>query len=516
MLELCHSLDIFSMSTINDLLEIIKNSDKERTLARLGAFGYFRRKKNAVDPEIVHLAYEFAKEAHAGQVRTNGEPYVTHCLETAIILAKMNMDQDTIVAGLLHDVPEDTTYSLVDVKKNFGKEVALLVAGITKLGVIKYRGIQRYAENLRRMFVSMAKDVRIVIIKMADRIHNLQTLDALRPDKQKRIAQESLEIYAPIANRLGISVLKGMIEDLSFPYVHPEEYAWFVKEIEPRIQEEIDHVDSVITEISKVLKKEKIKVLSIHGREKRIYSLYTKLLRPEYNKQLDKIHDLVALRIIVPDIAACYNVLGIVHKEYTPIVGRIKDYIAQPKPNGYQSLHTTVQTRGKKRVEFQIRTQDMHSEAEYGVAAHWMYKEKDSKQKSPHPKGYVLPKKYEWINELVDWQRNINDTEQYLDSLRVDFFHSRIFVLTPKGDVIDLPAQATPVDFAYHVHTWIGDHATAAKVNGMMVSLDKELQNGDVVEIITDKNRKGPSRDWLTFVKTQTTKSKIKAKALKH
>ena len=355
------------------------------------------------------------------------------------------MDQDTIIAGLLHDVPEDTTYSLVDVEKNFGKEVAQLVAGITKLGVIKYRGIERYAENLRKMFISMAQDIRIVLIKMADRLHNLRTLEHLPAEKQQRIAQESLEIYAPIANRLGMGVIKGEIEDLAFPYVYPDEYAWMKKEVLPKIEIKMEYVEKVI----ELTKKE---------------------------------------------------------------AGRIKDYISQPKPNGYQSLHTTVFCIDGKITEFQIRTKKMHEQAEYGIAAHWLYKENSKNKKIGGP-GYTPPKKLKWVEDLVQWQRGVADSQQYLKSLTVDVFQNRIFVFTPKGDVIDLPENATPVDFAYHVHSWIGDHCSGAKINNQIVSLDRKLKNGDVIEIITDKKRKGPSRDWLKFATTAAAKSKIRSGA---
>ncbi|OGY47804.1 MAG: hypothetical protein A2840_01135 [Candidatus Buchananbacteria bacterium RIFCSPHIGHO2_01_FULL_47_11b] len=461
---------------------------------------------------MIRLAYDFAEEAHKGQIRKSGQPYINHPLETAITLARMGMDQDTIIAGLLHDVPEDTTYSLVDVEKNFGKEVAQLVAGITKLGVIKYRGIERYAENLRKMFISMAQDIRIVLIKMADRLHNLRTLEHLPAEKQQRIAQESLEIYAPIANRLGMGVIKGEIEDLAFPYVYPDEYAWMKKEVLPKIEIKMEYVEKVIELTKKELAKNKIKILSIHGRPKRLYSLYKKLIKPHYDRDVSKIYDLVAIRIIVESVQDCYNVLGILHQQWKPLAGRIKDYISQPKPNGYQSLHTTVFCIDGKITEFQIRTKKMHEQAEYGIAAHWLYKENSKNKKIGGP-GYTPPKKLKWVEDLVQWQRGVADSQQYLKSLTVDVFQNRIFVFTPKGDVIDLPENATPVDFAYHVHSWIGDHCSGAKINNQIVSLDRKLKNGDVIEIITDKKRKGPSRDWLKFATTAAAKSKIRSGA---
>jgi GTP pyrophosphokinase len=502
------------VSTINDLLKILKEGN-HRGSAKTPIFPQLRRYKSEYDLDLVKLAYDFAKEAHKNQKRKSGELYINHPLETAIILAKMGMDQPSIIAGLLHDVPEDTDYSLVDVEKNFGEEVAKLVAGITKLGIIKYRGMEKYAENLRKMFVSMAQDIRIILIKMADRLHNLKTLDALPVEKQKRIAQESLEIYAPIANRLGMGHIKGELEDLAFPHVYPKKYQWMKKEILPKIEMRMEYVQKVIKVAKKELEKQKIKITSIHGRAKRLYSLYQKLLKPHYNGDVTKIYDLVALRIIVPTIADCYNTLGIIHHLWKPLPGRIKDYISQPKPNGYRSIHSTAFCLEGKIVEFQIRTLEMHEQAEYGIAAHWHYKETEKKPKKLGEKGYTLPKKFRWVEDLVRWQKGIQDNQQYLKSLAIDFFRNRIFVFTPEGDVIDLPEEATPVDFAYHVHTWIGDHCVGAKVNGQMSSLDDKLKNGDVVEIITDKNRAGPSRDWLAFVKTGAAKSKIKSRAAK-
>jgi len=498
---------------INDLIKTIREESRGN---KIPVLPLLRRAKSEYDLDLIRLAYDFAKQAHEGQARKSGEPYINHSLETAITLAKIGMDQATIIAGLLHDVPEDTDYSLVDIEKNFGPEVAKLVAGITKLGIIKYRGMEKYAENLRKMFISMAQDIRIVMIKMADRLHNLKTLASLPPEKQKRIAQESLEIYAPIANRLGMGSIKGDLEDLAFPYVYPEKYLWLKENILPQIKLRMEYIEKVIKLVEKELVAEKIKIVSIHGRQKRLYSLYQKLTRPQYNSDITKIHDLVALRIILPTISDCYHVLGIIHRLWKPLPGRIKDYIAQPKPNGYQSLHTTVFCLDGKIVEFQIRTKNMHEQAEYGIAAHWHYKENNKNSKKISDKGYTLPKKFNWIQDLVKWQKEIQDNQQYLKSLSVDFFHNRIFVFTPKGDVIDLPEDATPVDFAYHVHSWIGDHCSGSKINSQMSSLDSTLKNGDVIEIITDKNRKGPSLDWLKFVKTGAAKDKIRSKAAKY
>lgn len=501
------------MTELTDLLKILKENNKEsfKGSGRLSLPNFITGEKPEYDLDLIRLAFDFAKEAHKDQVRKSGEPYIEHPLATAIILAEMGMDESTIIAGLLHDVPEDTDYSLVDIEKNFGPEVAKLVAGITKLGIIKYRGMEKYAENLRKMFVSMAQDIRIVVIKMADRLHNLKTLDALPKNKQKRIAQESLEIYAAIAHRLGMGQIKGEIEDLAFKYVFPDQYEWMTKEILPKMQTKLEYIQKIIKIVEKELKKNKLEILDIHGRKKRLFSLYRKLRKPHYDGDASKIYDLVALRIIVPTIADCYNSLGIIHQLWKPLPGRIKDHIAQPKPNGYRSLHSTVFCDEGKIVEFQIRTPQMHQEAEFGIAAHWQYKEGVKPGSKFSDKGYTLPKKFEWIKDLVDWQKGISDNKQYLKSLTIDFFENRIFVFTPEGDVIDLPEGSTPIDFAYHVHSWIGDHCSGVKINNRIASLDTQIKNGDVIEIITDKNRKGPSPDWLKFVKTSASKSKIKS-----
>ncbi|HNW09142.1 MAG TPA: RelA/SpoT family protein [bacterium] len=456
------------------------------------------------DLELVKLAYDFAATAHQSRTRMSGEPYIVHPLATAQKLAELNLDVPTIIAGLLHDIPEETEITVEQIEKDFGKEIAHLVDGITKLGKIKYRGIERYAENLRKMFVAMSDDIRVIFIKFADRIHNLKTLAALPPVKQQRIATESLEIYAPIADRLGMSQIKGEIEDLAFPYVYPQAYNWLLKII-PR---EYRTREKYLAQVKKLLEQElkhnhiTSETVSIHGRTKHLYSLYKKLLRPDINKDISKIYDLVALRIVLPTIGDCYSTLGIIHKLYKPFPGRIKDYIAQPKPNGYQSLHTTVFADNGQIIEFQIRTTKMHKEAEFGIAAHWHYKEHQ---------GNIDKKNTNWIKELVKWQQEIRDNEQFISSIKLDVFQNRIFVFTPKGDVIDLPEKSTPIDFAYHVHSWVGDKCVGAKINNQMVNLGAELKNGDIVEIITDKNRPGPSEDWLELTKTSMAKTKIKS-----
>ncbi|MEK7084594.1 MAG: RelA/SpoT family protein [Patescibacteria group bacterium] len=471
---------------------------QEQSIATL--IGHIKRYAPKADLDMVRLAYDFAKKAHEGQFRKSGEPYIIHPLAAAHILADMRIDPVVITATLLHDVPEDTHVTLEEIEKNFGEDIASMVRGITKLGKLKYRGVERYIENLRKMFVAMAEDVRVMIIKFADRIHNLQTLDALPPEKQYRVALESLEIYAPIANRLGMAEMKGTLEDLAFQYVYPKEYLR-AKRIRDEKLEGLDtYIRTIRQKAAKELKAAGVQFLSIQGRHKRLYSFYQKLIKKD--NEIAKIYDLVAIRIFVPTVADCYATLGILHKLWRPIKGRIKDYISQPKPNGYQSLHTTVFSDEGEHIEFQIRTPKMHEEAEYGVAAHWHYDEKGARLPS---------KEIRWAKELADIQKDILNKLSDLEAMKVDFLQTRIFVFTPKGDVIDLPDGATPVDFAYHIHTEVGNKCTAAVVNDDMVSLDTNLKNGDVVEIVTDKNRKGPNQDWLASVKTHTAKNHIKA-----
>jgi len=458
------------------------------------------------DLEMVQLAYDFATEAHKGQKRLNGEDYITHPLATAQKLAEMKLGIPIIIAGLLHDIPEETKITLKEIEKNFGKDVASMIEGITKLGKIKYRGIERYIENLRKMFLAMARDLRVIIIKFADRLHNLQTLEALPPHKRLRIAQETLEIYAPIANRLGIGELKGALEDEAFKYVYPEEYKWVKNLIKDRLEKKEEYLKKIIKIIKNELTKEGIKYLSIHGRTKHLFSFYRKLLK--YDRDVNLIYDLIAVRIIVKNVSDCYATLGIIHKKWKPLKGRIKDYIAQPKPNGYRSLHTTVFCEDGEIIEIQIRTKEMHEEAEFGIASHWQYDESGKESR-------LITKKLKWVEELTKWQKEIQENQKYLEELKIDVFRDRIFVFTPKGDVIDLPEDSTPIDFAYHVHTDLGNKCVGAIVNDQMASLDTKLNSGDVVKILIDKNRKGPSSDWLKFVKTSMARQKIKSQ-IKH
>lgn len=451
------------------------------------------------DIDLVSLAFDFAANAHKGQTRASGEPYIFHSLATAQTLAELNLDVPIIIAGLLHDVPEDTAVTLADIEKNFGADVAGMVSGITKLGKLKYRGVERYIENLRKMFVAMAQDIRVVLIKFADRLHNLKTLDHLPEKKRYRVALESLEIFAPLAGRLGMGEIRAQLEDLSFKYVNPKEYEWIIK-----LQTESSHQrKKILEEVKNITQKEMettgVNIISFQGRVKHVYSLYRKILR--YNRDISKIYDIIALRLIVKNVADCYAALGIVHKLWRPMPGRIKDYIAQPKPNGYQSLHTTIFALENQIVEFQIRTQKMHEESEFGIAAHWNFKDGGEKNKA----------KLTWIKELSAFQQNALKKMSDLEAIKFDFLQNRIFIFTPNGDIIDLPESSTPVDFAYAIHTDVGNQCTGAKVNNQLSSLDSSLRNGDVVEIITDKKRKGPNPAWLDFVKTHVAKQRIRS-----
>jgi len=487
------------MSILNTINKEIKNPDD--LYNRLEVL----IKKHNPDAELdmLKLAYEFAKNAHEGQKRASGDPYITHSLYTAITLAKMRLNIPIVVAAILHDVPEDTSKTINEIKKEFGSDVASMVAGITKLGKIKYRGMERYIENLRKMFIAMAEDIRVVFIKFADRLHNLQTIEYLPPKKRYRVALETLEIYAPIANRLGMGEIKGKLEDLAFKYVYPQEYKWTESIIEKFYPKKEIYLAQAIKNSERFLHEANINPIEVFGRRKFKYSLYKKLLRKD--KDINNVYDIVALRIIVKDIAECYATLGIIHKHWKPIKGRIKDYIAQPKPNGYKSLHTTVWDNGDI-LEVQIRTQNMHDEAEFGIAAHWMYDENGKKA--------VVGKEIKWMQDLAQIQKEFENKKQYLSELevlKIDVFQSRIFVFTPKGDVIDLPEEATPVDFAYAIHSDIGNQCIGAVINEQIQQLNTPLRSGDVVHIITNKDRKGPNEDWVKFVKTRNARSKIRA-----
>jgi len=450
--------------------------------------------------KFIKKAYDLAHESHKNQKRKSGEPYFNHALATAGFVAQWGFGQTSIAAALLHDVVEDTDYPLERIKEEFGEETAFLVEGVTKLGKIKYRGAENKVENFRKLILSLSQDIRVVIVKLADRLHNMRTLSALPKQKQKRIALETLEIYAPIAYRLGFQWLSGELEDLSFPYVYPNEYSSLLKNLKTKYKEADVYIKKTKPEVEKLLRKSKIDFIKITSRAKRYYSLYKKLLYHEMN--IEKIYDLVALRIITKNIADCYAVLGAIHSVWPPLPGRIKDYIALPKPNGYQSLHTTVFFVNNRITEIQIRTQEMHKRSETGNAAHWLYKSSLSKKSTA--------KELQWVQQLQDWQAKFTDSKEFLEAMKIDFFKDRIFVVTPKGDVIDLPAGATPVDFAYQIHSEIGDNCSGAKINGKIVPLDHKLHSGDLVEILIQKNKK-PSPSWLNFVKTSIAKNHIRS-----
>lgn len=454
------------------------------------------------DTTKLRLAYDFALEAHAGQLRKTGEPYIQHPLHTAFLLTEIKADLPTIIAGLIHDVPEDTDKTIEDVRKNFGEEVATLVESVTKLGKIKYRGIERYRENLKKMFLAMATDIRVIFIKFCDRLHNLRTLEGLPEAKQKRIAQETLEIYAPIAGMLGIWRLKWQLEDLCFKYLYPEKFQELEQKYEvEKKAERNQYFQKIKKELLPRLAETNLKY-DLEVRFKHLYSIYQKMQRKD--RKFDEIYDVFALRIIVPTIDDCYKVLGIIHTIWRPKPNRFKDYIAVPKPNGYRSLHTTIFGPEGKAVEFQIRTQEMHEESLYGLAAHWYYKAKNQNELQPH-----------WVKEIVDIQKEISDTSKLIKNIKLNIFNDRIFVFSPKGDVFELPEYSTPIDFAYAVHTNIGNQATGAIINDRLAKLDQELKNGDLVEIITDKGRQYPNRDWLKFVKTKRARDCIKQFAKK-
>jgi len=452
--------------------------------------------------ETIARAWSFAERAHSEQKRFSGEPYFNHAFETGKILATLGMDTETIAAGLLHDTLEDGVATETEIKKEFGEDIFFLVDGVTKLGKLRYQGIERHTESLRKLFFAMSKDIRVLLIKLADRLHNVKTLKYVRPEKQRRIALETLEIYAPLAHRLGVGAIKGELEDASFEYVYPKEYTETKKLLKQRGTIKKTHLEKAYRSLQKSLGEHNIRDFTGDFRMKHLYSLYRKLKKRD--KDIDKIYDLAALRIIVPTIEICYQVLGIAHNIWRPLPGRVKDYIAFPKPNGYQSLHTTVLTNDGAIIEIQIRTKTMHREAEYGIAAHFTYKEDIKKQSGPS-----LNRKLAWVRQLSEWQQSIHEPGEFLENLRGDFFGNRVFVFTPNGDVIDLPENASSIDFAYAIHSDIGHHASGTRVNGKFVSLDTILHNGDIVEIIIKKNSK-PSQKWLSYAKTTLAKKHIR------
>jgi len=458
---------------------------------------------------LIIKAFNFAQKAHGNQKRFSGEPYFYHLVESAKILAEQGLDAPTIAAGLLHDTMEDLGVTAKEIEKEFNKEVAFLVKGVTKLGKLKYRGMERHAESLRKLFVATSQDIRVLIIKLADRAHNVSTLEHVRPEKQKRIAIETLEIYAPLANRLGMGNLKAKLEDYSFPYAYPEEYQKVKKLLKKKRRENIKSLEKVYRTIQIELVKQDIKNVKVDYRLKNIYSLYKKLLKRDMD--INSIYDIVALRVIAPSVPDCYRLLGFIHGLWKPVPGRIKDYIAIPKINGYQSLHTTIFTGDGGMAEIQIRTPKMHKEAEYGIASHVNYKEGIFKGK----KGDAVSKKMEWMKKLVKQQKTIKESGQFLDNLKSNFFYDRVFVFTPMGDVVDLPKGSTTLDFAYAIHSLIGRHASGAKINNKMVSLDTELKNEDIVEIQTRKNN-NPTSKWLNYTKTTNAQKAIRRYLQQH
>jgi len=469
----------------------------------------FEELKNKVSPyldgegmQLLEKAYKFAEEKHSAQTRESGEEYIIHPLNVALILANLKLDAETYAAALLHDVVEDTGVTIDEIKENFGETVAFLVNGVTKLKGIKSVSTEEaHLESLRKMLLAMAQDVRVVLIKLADRLHNMRTLNYLPPEKQKEIARETMDIYVPLAHRLGMYTIKWELEDLSFRYLEPEKYYELARKVAKKREEREAYVNELMEELRNLLKEHGISGV-VEGRPKNLYGIYRKMIRD--GKQFEEIYDIIALRIIVDDIPTCYQVLGIVNNYYKLVPGRIKDYIAMPKPNNYRSLHTTVITKSGEPFEIQIRTREMHEVDEIGIAAHWKYKE-----------GKSLDKNYEakiaWLRQMLEWQKEVRSSKEFVERVKVDLFTDEVLVFTPKGDVIELPQGSTPVDFAFRVHTDIGYRCIGAKVNGTMVPLDYKLQTGDRVEIITSKTSTGPKLDWLQFVRTASAKSKIKA-----
>ncbi|MCK5027668.1 MAG: bifunctional (p)ppGpp synthetase/guanosine-3',5'-bis(diphosphate) 3'-pyrophosphohydrolase [Candidatus Pacebacteria bacterium] len=459
---------------------------------------------------LVKKAYAFAQKAHEGEMRFSGDAYFSHAFEASKNLAKFGMDAASIAAGFLHDTLEDGNTDEKTLEKEFGKEIAFLVDGVTKLGKLKYRGLERHAESLRKLFVATAQDARVLIIKLADRLHNIQTLDG-HPKKEKRhrIAVETLEIYAPLADRLGMGLLKGELEDYAFPHVFPKEYKQVKELMTKKREDHKKYLEKFHRSLQKELAQHQSSDIKTSYRVKHLYSLYQKLQRKDWD--IDKIYDITAIRVITDTIEECYRVLGIIHSIWRPLPGRIKDYIALPKPNGYQSIHTTVFTGDGGIVEVQIRTKEMHHDAEYGIASHLAYKKGlfDRLKPTTNDKEKVIKNKLGWIDELIEWQEQVSENTEFLKELSIDFFKYRVFVFTPRGDTIDMPEDSTPVDFAYMIHSDIGNHMSSAKVNGKMSSIKTKLHNGDIVEIMTNKNSR-PSQKWLEYAKTSIAQRHIR------
>ena len=466
-----------------------------------------RKYHPSADVSMIEKAYHIARDAHKGQTRKSGEEYIIHPLWVGIILAQLEMDKETIVAGILHDVVEDTVMTDEEIRQEFGDEVALLVDGVTKLGQLSYSAdkLEVQAENLRKMFLAMAKDIRVIIIKLADRLHNMRTLQYMRPEKQLEKAKETMDIYAPIAQRLGISKIKTELDDLALKYSQPEVFNDLVKQINARKTEREEFVQQIVDEVSTHMKNANIDA-EVNGRVKHFFSIYKKMVNQD--KTVDQIYDLFAVRIIVDSVKDCYAALGVIHEMYTPIPGRFKDYIAMPKANMYQSLHTTLIGPSGQPFEIQIRTEEMHKTAEYGIAAHWKYKESNDGKKSVEAQE---EEKLSWLRQILEWQRDMSDNREFLNLIKgdLDLFAEDVYCFTPNGDVKNLPNGSTPVDFAYAIHSAVGNKMIGARVNGRLVNIDYKIQNGDRIEILTSQNSKGPSRDWLNIVKSTQAKNKI-------
>ena len=468
-----------------------------------------RKYHPSTDVSMIKKAYKLAVKAHGDQRRKSGEPYIIHPLWVAIILADLEMDKETIAAGILHDVVEDTKFTEEDIRREFGDEVALLVDGVTKLGRLSYSSdkLEVQAENLRKMFLAMAKDIRVIIIKLADRLHNMRTLQFMTPAKQKEKAKETMDIYAPIAQRLGISKIKTELDDLALKYSQPEVFYDLVNQINARKTEREEFVEQIVEEVSTHMKNANIKA-EVNGRVKHFFSIYKKMVNQD--KTVDQIYDLFAVRIIVESVKDCYAALGVIHEMYTPIPGRFKDYIAMPKPNMYQSLHTTLMSSVGQPFEIQIRTEEMHKTAEYGIAAHWKYKESNDGKKSVEAQE---EEKLSWLRQILKWQRDMSDNREFLNLIKgdLDLFAEDVYCFTPQGDVKNLPNGSTPIDFAYAIHSAVGNKMVGARVNGKLVNIDYKIQNGDRIEILTSQNSKGPSRDWLNIIKSSQARNKINA-----
>ena len=465
-----------------------------------------RKYHPSADVSMIEKAYHIARDAHKGQTRKSGEEYIIHPLWVGIILAQLEMDKETIVAGILHDVVEDTVMTDEEIRQEFGDEVALLVDGVTKLGQLSYSAdkLEVQAENLRKMFLAMAKDIRVIIIKLADRLHNMRTLQYMRPEKQLEKAKETMDIYAPIAQRLGISKIKTELDDLALKYSQPEVFNDLVKQINARKTEREEFVQQIVDEVSTHMKNANIDA-EVNGRVKHFFSIYKKMVNQD--KTVDQIYDLFAVRIIVDSVKDCYAALGVIHEMYTPVPGRFKDYIAMPKANMYQSLHTTLMSSIGQPFEIQIRTQEMHKTAEYGIAAHWKYKESGGSKKGV----MAEEEKMSWLRQILEWQRDMSDNKEFLSLIKgdLDLFADDVYCFTPQGDVKTLPTGSTPIDFAYSIHSAVGNKMVGARVNGKLVPIDYRIQNGDRIEILTSQNSKGPSRDWLNVVKSTQAKNKI-------